>query len=279
MTFDNLLSYSSMEIYEFAVHVREKMNNVDRVLPYYVMSYLKQGKALLRMEGQEYTLLPRSVVIIPAGVKHDHISFGDATAVFLWWHFNFKLYQTLDLLKILRLPVTFDMKDNLAFEQAFEQYIELSNIALTLKSVVLKKAKALEIMALILGAAEHEAVNQRRLEAPDNFYTMLEEIIACKDDESISLELFAEKYNMHPTYISNHFKLIFGISPIALFREIQVQRATYMLTDKNMSVSDVANTLGFKDISTFSRFYTAKMGKAPSKVAQEKRKDIAKIGN
>lgn len=277
MAFENLVADSSMEIYQFDVHVREKLNVVGRVMPYYVMSYLKKGEALLRIEGREYNLPAKSVAIIPTGVKHDHISVGDEPAVFLWWHFNFKLYQTLDVLKILQLPITLRLRDNLAFEQAFEEYIEISNATSNLRNVMLKKAKSIEIMALLLGAAEDEATNRRRLDVPDIFYTMLEDIINYKGDRQISLTNFAGKYNMHPTYISNHFKKIFGIAPIALYREVQVQRATQMLTDKNMSVSDVANELGFKDIATFSRFYSAKAGKTPSQVAQEKQLGITEI--
>jgi len=268
MAFDNLVANSTIEIYQFDVHEKEEMKVIDRVLPYYVMSYLKKGRALLRIDGEEYSLQPKSMIIIPAGVKHDHICLE--SAVFLWWHFNFKLYQTLDLLKVFRLPVMFNINDAPDFEQTFEQYIALSNTAGTLKNVVQRKAKAFEIMAILLGTIENETINRPRTDVPDSFYTIFEEITTCKKGGNISLTKLAKKHNMHPTYISNQFKKIFGIAPISLYREIQRQRATYMLTDRNMSVSDVADALGFSDSSTFSRFYAAGTGKSPSQAAREK---------
>lgn len=277
MNFESLFSHSSMEIYEFAINTRDIMESVDRVLPYYVMSYLKEGEALLRMRGKEYRHLPQTVVFIPAGVKHDHVLVGKGPATFLWWHFNLKLYQTLDFLRILRLPVAVDMKNNLAFETTFQHYIELSEASATLCNVVLKKAKALEIMAILLETAENAAISQLGVAVPDDFYTMLEAIITGNDNEDVSLEAFSKRFNLHPTYISNRFSKLFGITPIALFRQIQVQRATSMLTDRNMSVGDVAAALGFKDSSTFSRFYSSKTGKSPTQAALEKRKEIVHI--
>ncbi len=266
---NELLSNASLQIYEYGIHVRDEMWFVGRVFPFYVMSYIQNGQAELRVNGESYRLGPRSVILIPPEVKHDHIKVGDVPAVFMWWHFDYKLHETLDLLRLLGLPMVFQLAQAESFEDTFAKYNAAMELPVTLQNTILKKASALAVMAQLLGAAE-EARQPQLLSMPENFREMLETILACREPE-LSLKVLAERYNMHPTYLSNRFKQYYGVSPIALHRKMLLKKAKDMLGVQGMSVGDVAEALGFTSVSVFSRFFTAKMGMAPSHVVRNGR--------
>lgn len=265
--FKELVLSASLQIYEYGIHIRKEMIAEGRCFPFYVMSYIQEGQALLRAEGSDHPLGPRSVILVPPGMMHDHIKMGDAPTVFMWWHFDYKLYETLDVLKLLGLPLVFELRDAQAFEAAFARHNDVMGSAVTLENAILKRSSALEIMARLLGAAEEARRSDELLRIPDCFREMLEIILSLKQP-GLSLDVFAKKFNMHPTYLSNRFSSYYGVAPVALHRKVLLKRAQDMLAIRGMTVGEVADALGFKSASAFSRFFSTKLGVSPSKMRQ-----------
>lgn len=263
--FNDLVSNASLQIYEYGIHTRTEMVAEGRCFPFYVMSYVQDGQALLRAEGNRYELEPRSVILIPAFMVHDHIKLGDKPTVFMWWHFDYKLYETLDVLKLLGLPLVFTLSEAAQFEDAFARYTAVMERPVTLQNAILKRASALEIMAQLLGAAEDARRTDPPVEIPECFQEMLEIILSGRQAE-LTLGTFAKKFNMHPTYLSNRFRSYFGVAPIALHRKVLLKRARDMLAVQGVKVNEVAEALGFKNASVFSRFFASKEGFPPSKI-------------
>ncbi len=265
---EDILEQSTMEIYEYDMSVRDEMIGVDRKFPYYVMSYLKQGEALVRIDGVEYITKEKDVIIIPAGVKHDHIKTSEEPAIFLWWHFNLKLYDSIDVLRMLGFPLVFKLKDNSPFEAAFSDYINVARKSISLRNMIYKKAKGLEIMSFLFGAVEDLSDNKRIAAIPKPFNDIVDYVMKRKT-VGLSLDELAENFNMNSTYLSNRFKELYGKSPIALHREIIFQRAKLLLTVQNRSVSEVTSMMEFDSISVFSRFFRNKAGMSPSDYKRE----------
>jgi AraC-like DNA-binding protein len=265
--FNDLVSNASLQIYEYGIHTRTEMVAEGRCFPFYVMSYVQDGRALLRAEGNRYELEPRSVILIPAFMVHDHIKLGDKPTVFMWWHFDYKLYETLDVLKLLGLPLVFTLSEAAQFEDAFARYTAVMERPVTLQNAILKRASALEIMAQLLGAAEDARRTNPPVKVPECFQEMLEIILSGRQAE-LTLGAFAKRFNMHPTYLSNRFRSYFGVAPIALHRKVLLKRARDMLAVQGVTVNEVAEALGFKNASVFSRFFASKEGIPPSKVSR-----------
>jgi AraC family transcriptional regulator, arabinose operon regulatory protein len=263
--FSALIKNAVLEILEFDIHRYPPMNTmnvVGRVTPYYIMSYIKQGLARIKFNGETFITEPGTVVIFPPGIPHDHIRISEEPAEFLWWNFNFKIAESIDVLKLLDLPVIFKISNGSAFEKVFCEYIELTHRQVSISNIILKKAKELEVMAVLMD----NITELNKSYSSDDFNESFREILAeiLQTPESIgSLKLLAEKYHMHPTYISNKFKDHFGISPILLQREVIYEKAKVLLKSENMSIGQIAQVLGFSDISVFSRFFTAKSGMSP----------------
>lgn len=260
--FDGLLELAKIKIYECSIDYRNEMTGINRNMPFYVMSYLKQGEAILKIYGKEYHLKEKDVILVPAGVPNDHIKVDEDQSVFMWWHFDFMVYNSIDMIKIMNLPLIFNLTDSCPFEKVFDEYIEIQKSTTSLKNIIFKKAKELEIMSILLEAAEIVARQENILTIPSVFNEMLETIVK-GDLGYISLIMFSKKFNMHPTYISNQFKNYFGISPIALHRNILIERAKTLLLTTNMTVSQIAEQLEFKDLASFSRFFIKKVNMSP----------------
>lgn len=263
--FSTLIKNAVLEVLEFDIHRYPPMNTmnvVGRVTPYYIMSYIKQGLARIKFKGETFITEPGTVVILPPGIPHDHVRISEEPAEFLWWNFNFKIAESIDVLKLLNLPVIFKISNRSAFEKVFCEYMELTQRQVSVSTIILKKAKELEVMAVLMDNITESNQFCGSDESDESFREILAEIL--QNPESIeSLKALGEKYHMHPTYISNKFKEYFGVSPIQLQREVIFEKAKVLLKSGNMSVGQIAQVLGFSDISVFSRFFRSKSGISP----------------
>jgi len=270
----DLISCASIKIYEYGIDKRTEMKCTDRVFPFYVMSYLSEGSAVLRIDGQEYRLEPRSVVIIPANVRHNHYKVTDEQSVFLWWHFDYKVYDTVDMLKLFRLPIVHNIKDSRRFESLFNNCNNAMGEQNSVKNSFHRLACILEVLGNLLEEIGENGDESRFADVPNAFKEMLETIVS-GDVNQLTLSFFAEKYNMHPTYISNRFSEYFGIPPIKLYRKIQMERAGKLLESGEKTVGEVAEMFGFSDVSVFSRLFKSVKGVSPSNLSK---RDVTQSG-
>lgn len=266
--FESLINNATIQIYEYGIERQTNMNNANRIFPFYVMSYISEGSALLRIGDREYEHLPNKVILVPPYTRHDHIMPRSGNTLFWWWHFDYKVYDTIDLLKLLRLPTVFTLKHGKQFEALYTEYNEAMSLPPSLRNTLRRKASSLNVLAHLLGEAEEENLARNvNSEIPRTFQEILE-IIVSGDVNNLNLQYFADKYNMHPTYISNRFSEYYGIPPIKLYRKLQLERAAKVL-NSGKSVGEVAEMFGFSDVSVFSRLFTSTMGMSPSKYVKQ----------
>ncbi|AQR77762.1 AraC family transcriptional regulator [Paenibacillus larvae] len=78
------------------------------------------------------------------------------------------------------------------------------------------------------------------------------------------IEDLAKRANLSPRYFSHKFKEIMGISVQSYMIRMRIERAEHLLQYAGMSVSEVADALGYRDVFFFSRQFKQYTGRAPS---------------
>lgn len=259
-----LIQRAFLEIVDYDYQVRTEMIQKDRDLPYCVMSYLKQGEALLRIQDKEYHCKMGDAIFLPPHVVHDHIKTSKEEAVFLWWHFNFRTAYNMDVLNLLKLPYRVHMENQADFEKKFLDYMEAIQNERTIADMIYKNAKALEVLACLFDSFLHSKKTRMAPDIPNSFIEIFNDISG-KPCADITLGKLGEKYHMNPTYISNKFKEYFGVSPIVLQKNMLFERAKDYLMSSSMSINEIADELKFSDHAVFTRFFTERAGMSPKK--------------
>ncbi|MBW7454356.1 AraC family transcriptional regulator [Paenibacillus sepulcri] len=248
-----LLGHAELKVLDFNIHTRTEMKTFGRSLPCTMMSYHKKGEARLSVNGSTYNIVPGTVVYIPPNVRHDHYKTSHEETVFLWWHFNYEIANIVDVLKLFQIPHTFKLRDSDRFENVFRQFRDLTDHSGILPSTILKQAKAMELLYLLLD----NAVSGDEVFADPpavNFLGILAKIVQ-HPERPISLQQLADELHMHPTYICNRFKELFGKSPIQAQKELKIQKAQTLLQTTELSVTEISQMLGFSEIQNFSRLF------------------------
>jgi AraC family transcriptional regulator of arabinose operon len=260
---DYLLKNSDLNVLEFDIQTRKEMKTYNRTRPHYIMSYHKKGDAKLRIGEKIYTITPGTVVLIPPNVEHDHYKDSDEETVFFWSHFTFAIGNVIDVLGIFHFPITFKLKDSIGFEKVFLEFVQATHNPNFLSSSILKKAKALEILYLTLDGIINYQDNSIQNIHKEGFLCILAEIIQ-KTDREITLKELSDKYHLHPTYISNRFKELFGKSPLQIHKELRVNKGKTLLKTSDMSITDIAYSIGFSGIPSFTRLFKSYVGISPT---------------
>ena len=73
--------------------------------------------------------------------------------------------------------------------------------------------------------------------------------------ESLTLDLLAEEAHMNKHYLSHAFKREYGISPINYMISRRIEESKYLLTETDLSLSQISQLLGFSSLSYFSQVF------------------------
>jgi AraC-like DNA-binding protein len=76
-----------------------------------------------------------------------------------------------------------------------------------------------------------------------------------KLSENLTLEDISRYLSMSPTHLERQAFLEFGCGAVSLFHRLKIDRARILLNTTDLAVSEIADHLGYKDQSYFSRFF------------------------
>lgn len=65
-------------------------------------------------------------------------------------------------------------------------------------------------------------------------------------------------------YLSNIFKKEMGISPQQYIIDVRIKRAKELLSIKHLSITDIANSVGYSDVLAFSKIFSKVTGVSPT---------------
>ena len=86
--------------------------------------------------------------------------------------------------------------------------------------------------------------------------------------EPLTLELLAEEGHMNKYYLSHAFKREYGISPINYMISRRTEESKYLLAETDLSMSQIAQLLGFSSLSYFSQVFRKTQGLTPMEYRQ-----------
>ncbi len=82
--------------------------------------------------------------------------------------------------------------------------------------------------------------------------------------ESLTLEQLAEEGHMNKYYLAHVFKREYGVSPINYMISRRVEESRYLLAETDLSLSQIAQILGFSSLSYFSQVFRKTQGVSPA---------------
>jgi len=129
------------------------------------------------------------------------------------------------------------------------------------------RAKSLELLSTVIHTLSGADLSERsevKLSSSDKQKIALAKAIMTGDLEStLTLAELARKIGLNRTKLALGFKDIYGVSVQAFWRDVKLCKAREMLRDGEARVTEVALSLGYSELSSFTRAFTRKFGVLP----------------
>lgn len=119
----------------------------------------------------------------------------------------------------------------------------------------------------ILFRDEQDAKNNSSLEdRAKNYKTIEPAVIMLRDNYNMSFsgESLAQACSLNREYFCRIFKKTIGKTPIEYQNECRIRIADLLLKQGNMSIKEISQSVGFEDVSYFSRVYKKIKGVSPN---------------
>ena len=105
---------------------------------------------------------------------------------------------------------------------------------------------------------------------------LVEKALSCiernMDNPEYSVQQFSEEMGMDRTVLYKKLQSITGLAPSEFIRSIRLKRAAQLLSQGQLSVSEVADRVGFNTPRYFSNYFREAFGVTPSQYIQNNRK-------
>lgn len=232
-----------------------------RTLHEYVIIYITNGRGTFYSQGQEYEVIPGTILFLFPGIKHAYKPDFETGWDEYWVGFEGKYIDLLYESKVIdhNRPVF---------------YVGLHDVIITHFHTIFRRIKkqkpyyqmraSANIMMLIA-----DIFSYTKDSAETNNAALLVDKIKCLFEENlyatIELEEIAAKLNLSSSYVGDVFKSYTGMTPYQYFLHLKVNKAKEMLEAGELSIKEIAYTLAFEDQYYFSRLFKKKTGVSPSK--------------
>ncbi len=93
-------------------------------------------------------------------------------------------------------------------------------------------------------------------------------LIAAVPSQTVTLEEFSAMAGMSPSHFSAQFRKTFGLAPMECLIQHRMHRAAHLLSDKNLTISEIARQVGYEDAFHFSKTFRKHFGASPRAMRQ-----------
>ncbi|MCR8660053.1 AraC family transcriptional regulator [Paenibacillus endoradicis] len=231
-----------------------------RITPYYYLICIIDGEGQFIQNGQQFHLQKNDIFCLFPQVTHEYYTNPLKPLKKVFFAFDGK--QALSILERIGLSPQFPHRSNrmtndafLAFQKMYEQ--QDSDLA------------RMSQMYTIF----NELVCSERPSSKKNIgSSWLEkgrEYLEIHYADMISIERVAHHVGIERTHFSKKFQKEYGQSPINYLQTLRMKEAELLLTQTDYKMSEIANSVGFSDLPTFSKAFKKRIGVSPAQFRQQ----------
>lgn len=249
-------------------------NIIRRVIYDYELIYLEHGDFDFTYNNTVYRCTEGDIIFICPGIPHSFkINNGEISQPHIHFDITHRPHSN-------KIPISFKDIDNMTdtekswiHKNYFNSYensplIKIQNkekflklfyqIILNEADILEKKANMIQVISMLIKDNFPDIIERQ---AHLDVAHQLKDYIDAGNGLKMQLEDFEKTFYQSKFYLEKKFKEAFGMTIIGYRNKKRMEIAPFLL--KNHSVSEVAETLGYQSIYSFSRAYKQRYGYSP----------------
>ena len=244
-------------------------HSVPHTHHYAELFYVVSGRGLFQIENEQYPVTTQQLIIVNPNVIHTEVSHQSSPLEYI-------------VLGIEGLEFTPDTREENRYQ--ILDYRDNGSILTCLRNILIETENALpgfeticraymEILIVRLMRDTSFHLTSDPLPSSSSQCAAVRRYIDSHFKEQLTLEHLAEIAHINKYYLAHTFKEEFGISPISYQLNRRIEESCYLLQQTNMSLSEIAQVLGFSSSSYFSQLFRKAKNISPSDYRKKSRTD------
>ncbi|NQU45369.1 AraC family transcriptional regulator [bacterium] len=243
---------------------------------------VKEGSMVVEIEGRRLPCGPNSFVIIPPGVWHASWTTSSVPVHRYWVHFDWvwlgphgatplmTCHPGQPVTDLYRLAPDFIPRNVIAGTisepgEAFDLGERL-HARMRRTPTSLLDCRAL-LLDLLIALFKREVTVSSDKQIDDSLPSRARAVLArlaITSDSLDSIEAVLEQLGYSYAHTCRLFRQAYGIAPLRYVNSIRIGRARRLLQDTQLTISEIAHQVGFRDPGYFTRVFARYTGHTPS---------------
>ena len=128
------------------------------------------------------------------------------------------------------------------------------------------ESKVLELLALQIDQIKNSALQIETISRIDvEKISMVKSYIESNYLQPLSLAGLCKSFSLNEFKLKNGYKQLFHTTVFGHINSLRMEKARHLLSQKKMTISEIADFIGYKTIGSFSAEYKKRFGHTPSK--------------
>ena len=241
-----------------------------KIRSYHVVHFVLSGKGVLHINQHMFECRRGDVFIIPAGKVSLYQASGTEPWSYAWINF---------------LGINSERYVNQLMASSEEAYVlrgldteKYKNCILEILSIfnndISSYFYANSILLRVMSYLYEDAGVQEKSKGKSSLADEIRFYLDMKYSQKIRLQDVAEKFHIHPNYMTRIFREKFQVAPKQYLMELKLKKAGRLLDTTELPITMISSSLGFEDQMDFSKTFRKKYGMSPSAYRQEKRRTM-----
>lgn len=258
----------------------------------YRLMYVYDGHGYFLIDGIKYEVSKGHLLLWKPGIKYSihpesQKQFSIIGINFDYTDHNSKISYPIppekedifDTKKITEIIEFNDMEDfnNLIYIKNIQfiesKLLELINEYMTRKKYYAHKMRS-NFLSIISDIARCISITNTDSDRMDNKVDLIIEYIHQNYNRSLTNEEIGAHFNFHPVYINRLMVKYTGSSLHQYLINFRISLAINLLQSTNKSITEIAYSVGFKDINYFSKYFKKLVGVSPKNYATASRSPL-----
>ena len=248
----------------------EPFIHADRTLDFHVLIYVLEGVIYVTEGDRDYTVGPGELLFLKSGIRH----FGKTEIPKgTWWyfvHFQLNTPDGMDIFCPDSSPI--GQYEPIQFTTLLPKYLtDLSNskIEQSLSKLItyihsdddMKRWNCNQILFNLLSEiAFYDKIASKPVSLPDQICTFLSEHYT----EPFSASLLEQNFFLSYKYLAARFKQEKGLTMQQYHNKLRMMAASKLLRSTFLTIGEISEQVGFKDMLYFSKCFHRYFGTSPS---------------
>ena len=231
-----------------------------------IIHFVVNGKGIIRLNGKQYNVGPHQIFLIPDNIRTFYQADKDDPWEYIWFHIGGPKIPLI--LKEAGLTPEHPVYTPMACSDEIEALA---------RDILDNYTRQYYCVGTLYKICDYMIENAESRKEPsiDNSLIYVKNVISyiqLKYSESIKIEDIAFALGLNRSYLTRLFKEATGYSLQDYLLTYRMKMAAKMLGENNLSVSEIAQNVGYIDTFTFSKAFKRHFGTSPSAYRNERLK-------